>query len=314
MKTARAVQRLKAAFVGAAILGLAVYPAGNANGSTKSTLVLVQSIAPTSMNPNIDKIRANVRVQNQVIETGSEYQYIKGAYALVPTLVTGWKQSGLNGWIFKVRPGVQFSNGEKLTSAAFKFTLDAYRAYTGGKLAAFFKDWTIQVIDPLSFKVITTLPNDTSVPGLMTQFFVYPPKYFAEVGAVAYGEKPIGTGPYKLKQLKAGSEVDLVANAKYWGQKATIKNVTVRAVPDDATRVSALLAGQADIAEGVAQPLISRVSASKNYGIRSVQTGNVFFLMINMNLPPFDNVLVRQALNYSIDRSSLATYLFKQTA
>jgi peptide/nickel transport system substrate-binding protein len=293
---------------------LAACSSGSSSASTKNTLTLVQSIAPTSMNTNIDKIRANVRVQNQIIEAAIEYKYEGGNYKLNPTLVTAWKQSAPSEWTFNVRPNVEFSNGEKLTADAFQFSLNAILTYPGGKLAAFFKGWKIEVIDAMTFKVISPNPNDSTVPGGMTQFFIFPPKYYAAVGAVQYGQQPIGTGPYILTQFKQGSEVDLVANGNYWGQKASIKNVKILGVPDDSTRVSMLLSGQADIAESVPQPLISRVSQSANYEIRAIPTASTFYLMFNMNLPPFNDVRVRQALNYSIDRSSLVGNLFKQTA
>lgn len=316
MRAVHSVRRqLIAACVGVAVLGATACSAGSGSGSKgKDSLTIVQSIAPTSLNPNIDKIRANVRIQNQILEAAIEYKYKDGKYVLDPTLVTKWKLTAPSEWTFTVRPNVTFSNGEKLTSEAFKASLDAILNYPGGKLAFFFTGWKIETVDDMTFKVITPKANDSTVPGVMTQFFIVPPKYFAEVGADKFGEKPIGTGPYKLRQFKKGSEVDLVANDSYWGKKATIKNVTIRAVPDDSTRVSELLAGQAQIAEGVPQQLISRVSGSSDDEIRSIPTASTFFLMFNMNLAPFNDVRVRQALNYAIDRDGLTKNLFKQTA
>ncbi len=288
---------------------------GDGGASGRDTLRVVQALAPASMNPNIDKTRANVRIQQQIIESASTYRYVDGDYVLEPTLVTEWEQTAPKEWTFTVRPDVEFSNGEPLTAEAFRFSLERILGYEpGGKLAFFFTDWQIEVVDDMTFKVISALEDDTAVPGLMAQFYVFPPAYFAEVGDVAYGEEPIGTGPYVMTDFQPGASVSMAANENYWGVQPSIPNLEFTAVPDDSTRVSLLLAGQADIVDAVARPLVESVATSDDYEIRSTPTGSTIFLMINANLPPLDDVRVRQALNYAIDRELLVEGVFGDTA
>lgn len=298
-----------------AVLLVAACSSGSGGGAAKNdSLNVVQAAAPLSLNPNIDSIRASLRISNQIVEQAAAYRYADGKTTLTPLLVTGWKQTAPTEWTYNVRPHVSFTNGEKLTADTFKFSLEAGRDKDGQSLSFLFKTWSIDIVDPMTFKVITERPNDSTVPGLMNSFFLVPPKYFASTGAVKYGEKPIGTGPYVLGKFVKGSEVDLVANGKYWGKKATIEKVAIRAVADDGTRVSQVLAGQAQVDVSVAQPLLSRVTQSNDYEIRSVQTYTNFFLMFNSHIAPFNDVRVRQAVNYAIDRQTLVKNLFQETA
>ena len=236
-----------------------------------------------------------------------------------PKLALSWTHSDdFKTWTFKLRPGVKFQDGTPFNAEAAKANFDRQKDPANKCRCAFYiaSIHDVQAPDELTLVYNLTDPS-VNLPGVLTlqssNFVMQSPTAWKTKGD-DYNRNPVGTGPYILTQFKQGSEVDLVANGNYWGQKASIKNVKILGVPDDSTRVSMLLSGQADIAESVPQPLISRVSQSANYEIRAIPTASTFYLMFNMNLPPFNDVRVRQALNYSIDRSSLVGNLFKQTA
>jgi peptide/nickel transport system substrate-binding protein len=281
--------------------------------STATPLRIDQANAPLSMNPNIDSNRSSIRVIQMVTEPATKsVRQPDGKYKPKPWLVSGWKQINSLTWRFNVRRGVKFTNGEVLSAFSFQSTWAQMVSFPGGKLPFLLggiKD--VKAHTKYSFDVTTIAPNLVGTPDAMTYFFVLPPRYLAQVGPAAFGEKPIGTGPYMVTSFQKGVSVSLEANSGYWGTKAKIQNVTIRGVADPATRVSDLVSGAADLIENVPPVLISRVKSASGYEARSTPTTVAFFAMFQVNKPPFNRPLVRKAFNYAINRDAIRKNLFQ---
>jgi peptide/nickel transport system substrate-binding protein len=245
-----------------------------------------------------------IRIDSQVLETATKYVGTGQNLTLKPWLASAWKQTDAHTWQFTVRPGITFSNGEALTAAAFKASLDSVLAKKDGKVRSHYKNLSITVVDDMTFNVASTFANDGSVPAQLSALYIMPPKYLAQVGAEQFGIKPIGTGPYTVSAFTPGSKVTLTANPQYWGDpKPSIQTVTVSAVGDPSTRISQLLAGGADLVDGVTPDLVSRLTGTAE--ARSTPTVERTFLLINTKSGPTADVNVRKAINMAIDRDSI---------
>jgi len=115
----------------------------------------------------------------------------------------------------------------------------------------------------------------------------------------------MGTGPWKYVDWVAGDHYDLVANENYWGGAPAIKKLRIRAIPEGATRVASLMAGETDIIEEIPVDLLPSVERRKNLKIDAVESSVSLVHTFDTRKPPFNDVRVRRALDYAIDKQAL---------
>jgi ABC-type transport system substrate-binding protein len=124
-------------------------------------------------------------------------------------------------------------------------------------------------------------------------------------------KNPVGTGPFTFKEWTPGNQVVLEANQQYWGGKPGVKSVTFKPVPENAARVIMLETGEADVIEKVPASEFERLKSNDEVQVISRPTNRVLYIGINTTVAPFDQVKVRQALNYAIDRETLVNKLYE---
>jgi peptide/nickel transport system substrate-binding protein len=141
-------------------------------------------------------------------------------------------------------------------------------------------------------------------------------KYKADAGTVdsngvfhpsgTFGtQHPIGTGPYMLKSWSVGDKLVLTANPRYWGKKPRIKQIIFKPIADNAARLQALQTGEIQGYDLVDPADIGTVQHSGSQKILNRPAFNIGYVGINQKFKPFDNPLVRQAVAYALDRSSV---------
>ncbi|HLN84789.1 MAG TPA: ABC transporter substrate-binding protein, partial [Candidatus Binatia bacterium] len=99
-------------------------------------------------------------------------------------------------------------------------------------------------------------------------------------------------------------------NDEYWGGKAAIKEIVFRKVTEDAARLAALESGQTDFINNVPDHEVARLQKHPRIRIDKIEGLRMFFLAFNMGFKPWDNKLVRQAANYSVDASAIVKNIF----
>ena len=154
-------------------------------------------------------------------------------------------------------------------------------------------------------------------------------KYKADAGTVTadgvfqptgtFGtQHPIGTGPYMFKSWKIGDKLVLVKNPNYWGNSSSpswsrsgkIDQLIFRAIPDNAARLQALQTGEINGYDNVAPQDIPTVRGSSSLKIVNRPPFNVAYVGINQSKPPMNNLLVRQAVAYGLDRASVVNAFY----
>jgi peptide/nickel transport system substrate-binding protein len=134
-----------------------------------------------------------------------------------------------------------------------------------------------------------------------------PPEYVKKVGYDGYRAKPIGTGPYKFVEHVKDDHLTLEANNDYWGGVPKIKKIIYRPIKEDAARVSALVAGEIDLALDVPPELVPVVQQRKDLLVKQVLSTRTFIMNFSKMDPsyPTNKREVREAIDYAIDRDAL---------
>lgn len=276
--------------------------------TAKDSLVVVQEAEPVGLDLMQSSIQTTMSVCYNIHDTLFHPQEDA---SVLPALAEKWDKVDDLTWKITLRKDAIFHNGEPVNAAAVKFSYDRVNSEDvksphKGKLSAFTE---LNVIDDYTFTVKTEEPY---APGLyMLGYYlpIVPPKYVQEVGNEKYNTDPVGSGPYRLKKWVRGEEIMLEAFDKYYGPKPAYKTVIFKANPEEASRVAMQITGEADVISGVPVHQRKKIQESGKAYL-TPQMGVMPYLGINTYEAPFDDVRVRQALNYAIDRELIIKALF----
>lgn len=208
-------------------------------------------------------------------------------------------------YVFKLRPGLKYHDGEPCDSADVKFTLERLSAKDATAPAKSLYQVIAAVEAPDATTVRVKLKNPDA-------FFLYSVALgdagiMGRKSAATNGTKPVGTGPFMFKERKEGDSITL---AKWPGYRdaASIKLNTVvfKTIKDPAAQVNALLAGDVDTFPGFQAPeLVNRVRADGRFAVVIGSTEGETILATNNARKPMSDLKVRQAIAHAIDRAEL---------
>jgi peptide/nickel transport system substrate-binding protein len=229
---------------------------------------------------------------------------------LNPGLATAWKQVDPVTWDFSLRQGVTFHNGEPFdaNSAAFSLhlVLDDPKNWLQARIGGIART---EAPDPGTLRVVTKTPDVLTI-GNIGEIPMYPRAYYQSAGPDGFAKQPVGTGQWKFDSWADGVTITLTKYDGYWADKAKFDRLVYRPIPEAATRTSALLAGEIDLAYNVNID-DERILASK--GLKAVAapvgqgTGvNLLYLGGQARDNPMSDTRVRQALNYAVDKDAIA--------
>jgi peptide/nickel transport system substrate-binding protein len=226
---------------------------------------------------------------------------------VTPWLATGYTVSKNQlAYTISLRKGVKFSNGTTMTSKDVQFSLEQTMAASQG--------WGY--IDS-AIKSVTAPSPDTVVVNLKYKWApiladlalfangIVPDNYGGMTEAAFYNA-PIGTGPFKFDYWHKGSALKLIKNTYYWQPgKPYLNSVTWTDVPNDNTRQLQVTSGQAQIDQYPAWSTVSQLKSTPNVTLSLFPSTETTYLAFNEHVAPFQDVNVRQAISYAIDRTAL---------
>ena len=200
-----------------AICGLlSTWPLGQiARGATPGPITVVQTAEPTSLDP----ISNTLQVTQNVLE-GNVFEALvvrKDNMVLAPGLATAWRSVSPTTWEFDLRHGVKFQNGEPFDANSVVFTLQTILDPKNNNPFRPFLDVISSVtkVDDFTVRVETKQPYAPLVASLYP-IMMLPPKAYQDMGSDAFGQHPIGTGPYDLTEWVKDDHITLRANPGYW--------------------------------------------------------------------------------------------------
>jgi len=231
------------------------------------------------------------------------------ANAFVPGLAESWERTDDTTWVFNLREGVTFHDGTPLTSVDVKDTLD-YFIEQNGTLAPLLQDVTaIETPDESTVVIRTSIANGT-LPSSMTLFSIAPSELLRNPD---FSVNPVGSGPFRFGSFTPGTRVDLVANADYWGGAPSVEGLVFHEIPEVSSRVTAVQTGEIDITWGLPADQVAALEGNPDLNIQSVPAFLHTEILLNVDREPLNNLQVRQAMAYAINKEAIAEFLLGPT-
>ncbi|WP_227271405.1 ABC transporter substrate-binding protein [Roseobacter weihaiensis] len=224
---------------------------------------------------------------------------------IVPGLAAAWEISddGLT-YTFTLRDGVTFHDGTAMDAEDVKFSLDRILAddSANAQKALYTGIDAVEVIDPLTVRLTLSAPNGNMLFNLAWGDAVI----VAPESIEGIKQRPIGTGAFKFVEWVQSDRIELVRNDSYWGTPAALEAATFKFISDPTAAFASVMAEDVDYFYAYPAPEnLPQFEADPRFQVLVGSTEGETILSINNKRPPFDNVLVRQALTHAIDRQAL---------
>ncbi len=228
--------------------------------------------------------------------------------SIEPDLATDWTISDDGKtYTFNLRKDVQFSNGMPVTAADVKFSLDRARQAEESNAKSFFT--SVQSVDVLDENQVAIKLSEPYVP-LMSILAMYssaivPEKVVKEQGK-EFANNPVGSGPFMLDNWQRGQAVVLKKNPNYWQKgKPYLDEVRYEQVPEDTTKILKLQAKEIEVTSEVPFSMLDQLKADTSLNVMVSPFAHLEMIGINTTKEPFNDVKIRQAMNYAVNKDDL---------
>ncbi len=235
---------------------------------------------------------------------------------LVPDLATSWRQVNGTTWIFTLRHGVRFSNGDPFNATVVKGSFARLLSpATASPRASLFKAVSrITALGSDRVEFTLTRPFAPLLANLSNYAGAIIDPAVATAEGAAFSRQPVGTGPFKLLSWQPDNKLTLVRNTRYWGPAPQVARVVYQVVPDPSTRLSLLESNQVQVVQGVPPAQMSSLGHIPGIALATIPGFGLEYIGFNDQTGPFRNVAVRQALTYATDRASIIHNIYRDTA
>ncbi len=222
-----------------------------------------------------------------------------------PALAQSWSVSSDQlSWNFLLRSGVTFHDGSPFTAEDVVYS---YRRIIDEKLTNADKFSAIADIEaPNPQTVIIRVKQPT--PNLLTNIGGFKGMAIVQRRNVESGQiatHPIGTGPFAFTGQKSGDSITLTANSNYWGGAPAVSGVTFRFISEPSTALSALQAGEIDWTDSIPPQRVAQLRDDDSLELAVTPSNDYWYLTLNQAREPWNDVRVRQAIAYGIDRDAI---------
>lgn len=295
----------------------------NSTTSTPQVLVFGRGADSVSLDPAIVTDGESFKVTQNLFETLLNFG--EQNTTIHPGLAKEWQVSddGLT-YTFQLQEGVKFHDGTDFNAEAVVKNINRWKGGTEEDFYYFnsmFKAEGTDVIADVKadgdYTVVFTLsrPQAPFLKNLaMSPFGIASPTAFEAAGD-KFGDNPVGTGPFKFTEWKRNDSITIEKNADYWQQGLPkLDKVIFRSIPDNSARLNALTAGDIDLADGINPSDGKTVEGNADLQLIERPSMNIGYLGLTNTRPPFDNKLVRQAVNYAIDKQAIVDAFFEGRA
>jgi peptide/nickel transport system substrate-binding protein len=275
------------------------------------TLVMIIESSPTNLDPRVGLDAQSENIDGLLFDNllaRDEHLGVK------PGLAERWEIPDPSTYIFHLRAGVKFSDGQALTSRDVKWSFDSLLQGKVRSTKAATYRFVESIEAPDALTVIFRLKEPWA--GMLWNV-----AGGAGMGIVPYGsggeisQQPVGSGPFRFVQAEQDKEVIIERNDNYWGNQAGVSRVRFMVVPDDTTRALELRKGSADVAFN-SLPYDSVLTLEREPNLRVLQGPGtrLGYMAFNLRDPILKDVRVRQAIAYALDRQPLIHYLMRDSA
>jgi peptide/nickel transport system substrate-binding protein len=246
---------------------------------------------------------------------------------VVPQLAESWKQVDGTTYEFVLRKGIKFHDGTPMTAEDVAFTFhrlidkNAMDGQTSPRKSLLGPLKEVKVVDDRTVRLILSKPWPI-LPAMLPFQEIVSKGFVEKVKTAGMATQEDGTGPFKLVEWRKGDSVIMKRSDDYYGGsteippvgKACVDRVIFKVIPENASRVAALLAGDVDIINDLPAHSMKQVEANPNTQVMKVNGTRTFFVALNNTKKPFDDVRVRRAANYALNKALIIDKILNGTA
>ncbi len=290
----------------------------------RQTLIVAMAAAPLSLDPADYSHRETETVLRNMFDGLVTRDTRSGVYMQIADEMNWLDDVTLE---VKLRQGVKFHDGTEMTADDVVYTYE--RIITENAIEfpephssprkGFVKLLeSIEVVDDYTVLMHFSGPWPPFMQMIVHNQIV-PKSYLEEMGTEGFIGSPIGTGPFKFVSAQPGlTEIVLERFDDYYGGSpdlepvgpACVSTAIFRVIPEASTRMAALLAGEVDIVQAVPPDLVDTLAQTPGIQVKSAPGTQPKWMEMNVTEPPFDDVRVRQALNYAVDKQLIIDEIF----
>ena len=272
----------------------------------KSDIVVAVDADVDTLHPTDFSTTVELGVLNQIYDTLLYYSP-DGTKDPEPRIAESYEISddGLD-YTFHLRDDVTFHDGTPVTADDVVFSIELYKAseYQGSQISMLS---SVEATDEHTVVCHLDAPYSPFLQGICSPMIAS--KAYYESSEDDFVNNPIGSGPYKFVSRAKGSNIKLEANEDYYRGAPEIKEVTFEVIPDSSTKAIALQTGEVNFAE-IDSATKPQLEANPAITIAEVPTSSFSYIAMNTEKEPFNDVKVRQAINYAIDRDNLVAVCY----
>jgi peptide/nickel transport system substrate-binding protein len=283
-------------------------------------LVVAQAADVISLDPVRATDSESIEVSNLIYEGLVGWR--AGTTDLEPRLATSWQVSeDGRTWTFYLRSDVRFHDGTPLDASAVVFSFErllvkdhpAAIVGTGNYWRSQLGDVEkVVAVGPLTVE-IHARRKYTPLLGNIAKYPIVSPTAAIKWGA-QFPDHPVGTGPFLFEDWAKGSRVVLRRNPAYWGAAAGLNQIVFQVVGDPRQRLINLESGSVDIATSILPDEQPFVELHPDLVLHHTSGNNITYLALNTNHPPFDDVRVRRAANFAVNKDPIVKLGFQGRA
>jgi peptide/nickel transport system substrate-binding protein len=294
-------------------IGIVGNPGWSAPAPARSggTLISVRSADANFLDAGFTTITEDLDVAVNLFDSLLQ---MDGAGAVRPGLATSWDNVQGRVWTFKLRGDARFHDGTPVDAEAVAFSINRLDPespfYYRGRTSSI-RIWLgelivrAEAVDALTVRVALREPY-----ALFAQMVAAWPIPIVSPTAVrrlgeGFARQPVGSGSFRFVEWVKDDHITLAANREYWGGAPNLDQVIFKVVPDATSRLLELKRGSGHFLKGILPDQRPAIEGDRELTLLTKPCSCIGYVAINDQKKPFDNVLVRRALNHAIDREAI---------
>ncbi|MBW6463396.1 MAG: ABC transporter substrate-binding protein [Bacillota bacterium] len=287
--------------------------AGEEEVASESVLRVALTTNPNTIEPATGDTRTASNVAWSIFNS---LVWLNDEGVIVPSLAEDWTVSddGLV-YTFKLREDIVFHNGYAFSADDVVFTWERGQGSDITYREDFLAVAQMNKIDEYTVEAVLDTPNAMLLLQMNEHWGIMSKQYHEEVGEEGYLQAPVGTGPFKFVEWRAGDRIVLEAFEDYFEEGyPKVDRIEYRPIPDSSTRFAALVNDDIDIVSGLGPEQADSVQAEEGVTLVTYPLDRVFYITFN-NMStgigtPIEDKLVRQAMSYAIDYQTIIDRIF----
>ncbi len=291
-------------------------PGGSSGPKTGGTLVVGDSWSVVTLDPALYNDDGSLHVINLVFDALVEHN---PESEVIPRLAESWENPDNNTWIFNLRKDAKWQDGNKVfpkgqapevTAQDVKYSIERILdpATKSGRLTLVSSVDKVEVLDKYKVKITTKEPDAFLLDNLADVYIVNQ-KIVETLGSEEFARNPIGSGPFKLDEIKPDDYVSVVRNEGHW-LKPYLDKIIIKPIPDPNALLIALESGDIDLVAQIPQKDVERIESVPNLAVMKQGTAAYRYMAFNCENEPTKDLKFREAICVAVDMDSAVNAIF----